>query len=105
MLKDARHATLGQLFFTHLGEFALRDRRLRVYLLEFLVCEEALRHDPRDLLEVVEDGLTSVLLAAVGRAKLAKVVVGVEGHRGARLTTQTVLSFTPSPSRSTYNGS
>ena len=69
---------LSTLFLSHLGKFAFGNRRFFVPLLQFLVCQEVLCHDPRDLSEVIEDGKARILHFLLGRAEAAEFVVAAK---------------------------
>ena len=62
-LEDVGHALLGDLLLPHLGELTLGNGRLLIAFLKLFVRQEVLRHDARDLLEVVKHGNSCVLLS------------------------------------------
>lgn len=78
LLEYIGHALLSTLLFSHLRQLTFRNGCLLVTLLQLLVSQEVLSHDPGDLFEVVKDGETSVFLFLFGRAESAELVVQVE---------------------------
>ena len=77
-LENIGHTKLCSLFFSHLGQFTFGDGSLFVTFLELFVRQEVLRHNARDLPEVVKDGKAWILLLFGGRwAKFTEFVLVV----------------------------
>ena len=74
LLQDASHALLGFLLLPHLNLLASWNRSLLVPLFQFLVSDEVLRHDARDLFEVIEDSQPRIFCGTLRWAELAIVV-------------------------------
>ena len=77
LLQDGGHALLSALFLSHFGKLTSWNRRLLVTLLKLLVSKEVLRHDARDLFEVIQDSKSRVFDLALWRAEPREVIIQV----------------------------
>ena len=77
LLQDGGHALLSALLLSHFGKLTSWNRRLLVTLLELFVREEVLRHDARNLFEVIQDGKSRVFDLALWRAEPSEVIIQV----------------------------
>ena len=80
LLENGGHTLLCTFFLSHLGKLTARNGCLFVTFLEFLVRQEVLCHDARDLFEVVQDGKPCIFDLFLGWTELAEIIVQVKGR-------------------------
>ena len=61
LLEDGSHAMLSTFFLAHLGKLTLWNGSLFVSFLQLFVGQKVLRHDARDLSEIVKNSEASIL--------------------------------------------
>ena len=88
LLEYVGHALLGISLHAHSLQLSLGDCTLIVTLLNLLVRQEVLSHDPTDLPEVLQDLCSGILglLLLLSRAKFVKLIIHVQCQLGTCAT-------------------